>query len=216
MDLGVRGKFKSHSCHCDTKAKQNNTKHQFNSPVSVSSFLHGDLQHIKSLFLNPSGSHLRPWLAQSKSSVNIKCPSQSFQAHVTENCSTHIFEQFVTCLLAVISQLQRRNQSVLTIRGAKMLRQKQVFSLLQEIIIISHHMLDRLLRCIHVGYCKSIPLHSSPPSGHDFQQFSACKASYSFPQVPYSQHFACNVDCRNRCTTSQILYQVYGILDLTS
>lgn len=122
MDLGVRGKFKSHSCHCDTKAKQNNTKHQFNSPVSVSSFLHGDLQHIKSLFLNPSGSHLRPWLAQSKSSVNIKCPSQSFQAHVTENCSTHIFEQFVTCLLAVISQLQRRNQSVLTIRGAKMLR----------------------------------------------------------------------------------------------
>lgn len=95
MDLGVRGKFKSHNCHYDTKAK-NSTKHWFNSPVSVSSFLHGDLQHIMSLFLNPSGSHLRPWLAQCKSSMNIKCSSQSFQAHMTENCSTHIFEQFVT------------------------------------------------------------------------------------------------------------------------
>lgn len=61
------------------KPKQNNFQNTINSPVSVSSFHHSDLQHIKSFSPNPSGSHLG-WLAQSKSSMNIKCPLQSFQA----------------------------------------------------------------------------------------------------------------------------------------
>lgn len=50
---------------------QDKTKHQFNSQVSVSSFLDGHTQHIKLSFLNPPWNHLTPCQAQSKPSMNI-------------------------------------------------------------------------------------------------------------------------------------------------
>ena len=105
--LGVRGKFKSHNCHYDTK--QNETKHLFNSPISVFSSLDDNTHRIKSLFQNLSGNHLTPCQAQSKSSMSISVFHKAFRHTGQRIILGTYLNNFLLGLLAVISQFQRRN-----------------------------------------------------------------------------------------------------------
>lgn len=101
------------------KTKTNNTKHRL-TPQFLFPVFYMVISSTSSRFSRIHPSHLRPWLAQSKSSMNIKCPPSKLLSPWREPV-LHIFEQFVTWTFGS-DQPARSNQSVLTIRGVKMLR----------------------------------------------------------------------------------------------